>query len=150
MSENRRSGATGGTRARARYLVAALVLVAGGAFAWWQWGGRGNTVTVTVPALSPLAKTGERAFAADCARCHGVNGAGTDRGPPLIHDLYNPGHHPDAAFVRAVRYGVRQHHWPYGNMPPRPEVSDAELAAIIRYVRELQRANGIHYKPHIM
>jgi cytochrome c551/c552 len=35
-------------------------------------------------------------------------------------------------------------------MPPQPQVSDEELAAIIRYVRELQTANGIFYRPHRM
>lgn len=33
-------------------------------------------------------------------------------------------------------------------MPPQPNVTRDELAAIVRYVRELQRANGITWKPH--
>ena len=63
---------------------------------------------------------------------------------------YRPGHHGDAAFAMAVRNGVRQHHWRFGNMPPQPQVSDRELKAIVRYVREMQIANGIRYKPHRM
>ena len=48
------------------------------------------------------------------------------------------------AFVLAARNGVRAHHWPFGNMPPVEQpLTDGELAAIIAYVRELQRANGI-------
>jgi hypothetical protein len=35
-------------------------------------------------------------------------------------------------------------------MPPQPQVSDDQLAAIVRYVRELQEANGILYRQHIM
>lgn len=70
-------------------------------------------------------------------------GAGTEQGPPLVHRIYEPGHHADAAFHMAVRAGVRQHHWRFGNMPPQPQVSEAELRTIIRYVREVQRANGI-------
>jgi hypothetical protein len=35
-------------------------------------------------------------------------------------------------------------------MPPLPQVSDEEVAAIVRYVRELQEANGIFYRPHDM
>ena len=47
------------------------------------------------------------------------------------------------AFVMAARNGVRAHHWPFGNMAAVPEVTDAELAGIIRFVREVQVANGI-------
>jgi mono/diheme cytochrome c family protein len=107
-------------------------------------------VRVTVPDLSPLALKGGEAFAANCATCHGVNAAGTKQGPPLVHDIYNPGHHADEAFVFAARYGVRRHHWPYGDMPAQPQVSEADLTTIIQYVRELQVANGITYRPHNM
>jgi len=46
--------------------------------------------------------------------------------------------------VLAARNGVRAHHWPFGNMPPvEQRLTDGELGAIVAYVRELQRANGI-------
>jgi mono/diheme cytochrome c family protein len=96
------------------------------------------------------AEAGKAAFDANCSSCHGANGAGTDKGPPLIHDIYNPGHHADAAFVLAARKGVRRHHWPFGDMPPQPQVTDSQISAIIQYVRELQAANGISYRPHRM
>ena len=35
-------------------------------------------------------------------------------------------------------------------MPPQPQVSDEDIAAIVRYIRELQEANGIRYRPHRM
>jgi hypothetical protein len=35
-------------------------------------------------------------------------------------------------------------------MPAQPQVSDSQMTAIIRYVRELQRANGIIYRRHRM
>lgn len=108
------------------------------------------TVNVKVPELSTAAKTGAVAFEKNCQSCHGVDAAGTKIGPPLIHDIYNPGHHGDGAFVAAARRGVKQHHWPYGNMPAQPQVTNADIAAIIRYVREVQRANGIFYKQHRM
>lgn len=100
--------------------------------------------------LSPLASGGKVLFEANCAKCHGQQGMGTDHGPPFINDIYNPGHHPDEAFLFAARNGVRSHHWPYGNMPPVEGVSDDDVRAIVRYVRELQEANGIFYKPHVM
>ncbi len=101
------------------------------------------TVEVTVPQLSEAANAGKGPFTENCATCHGPNAGGTKKGPPLIHRLYEPSHHPDTAFRRAAKNGVQAHHWGFGNMP-RVDVSDDELANIVVYVRELQRANGIH------
>tara|TARA_R110002020_G_scaffold194317_5_gene395038 strand:- start:3398 stop:3817 length:420 start_codon:yes stop_codon:yes gene_type:complete len=101
-------------------------------------------VSVTVPALSQTAQAGKAAFDARCAECHGANAAGQDGiAPPLVHKIYEPGHHGDASFLLAARNGVRAHHWPFGDMPPVEEISDAEIATIVTYVRELQAANGI-------
>jgi len=109
-----------------------------------------RVVAVSVPPLSGLASTGKAAFEDSCAACHGTNAAGTENGPPLVHDIYNPGHHPDESFYLAVKRGTRQHHWSFGNMPPQDLVTDDELLAIVAYVRELQQANGILYRPHRM
>ena len=129
------------------------VFIGGLGFAFFGIFGGSNkavSIDVQVPELSALAMQGREAFDANCAKCHGKNAAGSGNGPPLVHNLYNPGHHSDAAIVSAARRGVRQHHWPYGNMKPLPQVTDAELAAIIKYIRELQAANGIVTKPHNM
>lgn len=109
------------------------------------------TVNVVVPAeFSKLAADGRILFDGTCAACHGRNAAGTDRGPPLVHDLYNPGHHGDDSFVFAAQMGVRSHHWPYGDMPPQPHITEPQARAIARYVRELQAVNGIVTRPHRM
>lgn len=108
------------------------------------------SVDVRVPKLSAIAVQGKQAFDANCAQCHGKNGSGTNQGPPLIHNIYNPGHHADQSFFLAVKRGVRRHHWPYGNMPPQPHVTQDQVAAIVKYIREIQVANGITYKPHRM
>ncbi|GMQ96186.1 MAG: hypothetical protein BMS9Abin14_703 [Gammaproteobacteria bacterium] len=132
-------------------LVLALPVIA--AAVAWQLGWLGDRLavdSVRVPELSRAAVAGQKAFDKNCARCHGARASGTGKGPPLIHDFYNPGHHPDSAFFAAAKSGVRQHHWQFGNMPARPEVSNSQMAAIIRYVRELQRANGITYRKHRM
>jgi len=102
-------------------------------------------VEVTVPALSGEASAGEALFNANCASCHGKNAAGQDGvAPPLVHVIYEPNHHGDAAFHIAAQRGVRAHHWPFGDMPPVEGVSDGEVDKIVAYVRTLQRANGIH------
>jgi mono/diheme cytochrome c family protein len=87
---------------------------------------------------------GERLFARSCAGCHGERAAGTAQGPPLAHRIYQPGHHADAAFVLAVRNGVRAHHWRFGDMPPVPGIGADDVAAIVGYVRWLQREAGIY------
>ncbi|HRY01632.1 MAG: cytochrome c [Hyphomicrobiales bacterium] len=110
----------------------------------------GIPVAVKLPQLSAQAEAGKKAFASNCAQCHGANGAGTDKGPPLIHDIYNPGHHADEAFFMAAKFGVRQHHWRFGDMPPLPQASQDDIAKIVRYIRELQVANGITYRQHRM
>ena len=89
-------------------------------------------------------QTGEAKFAAHCAACHGTGAVGTKQGPPLVHKIYEPNHHADAAFQRAVEQGVRAHHWEFGNMPKIDGVTATEVDHIIRYVRWLQREAGIY------
>jgi len=101
---------------------------------------------VRVPAaFSADAQIGKRIFEAKCAVCHGTNAAGQNGiAPPFINDIYRPGHHGDGAFVSAARNGVQAHHWNFGNMPPIEGLTDADVRYVARYVRELQRENGIN------
>lgn len=143
-----------------RYALIAVVLAALLGFGfWWSGGGDVDTqaaatgsdgagptmVNVVVPeTLSANARIGRTAFEAKCAACHGVNAAGQDGvAPPLVHKIYEPSHHGDAAFLLAAKNGVRAHHWRFGNMPPVEGVTDGDVKMIVAYVRELQRANGI-------
>lgn len=104
-----------------------------------------GAISVDVPSsLSVPAKAGKKLFDENCAACHGVNAAGTESGPPLVHFVYEPGHHGDASFYNAVQNGVRAHHWRYGDMAAVDGVTDPQIADIIAYVREAQRANGIN------
>ena len=144
------------TRQRKRMAaMASITAVALGLMALAIWsrtatGSQGDAVPVRRAALSPEAAAGEISFNLNCAECHGENAAGTAQGPPLIHDIYNPGHHSDESFYLAAATGVRQHHWSFGDMPAQPQVSREEAARIIRYIRELQEANGIVYRAHGM
>ena len=103
-------------------------------------------VEVVLPeTLSTNAQVGKLAYEAKCAVCHGANAAGQDGvAPPLVHKIYEPSHHGDAAFLLAAKNGVRAHHWRFGNMPPVEGVTDGDVKMIVAYVRELQRANGIN------
>ncbi len=88
-------------------------------------------------------REGNKQFEAFCARCHGRAGVGTHAGPPLVHKIYEPSHHADATFMRAAAQGVRAHHWRFGDMPTVAEATPGDVAAIILYVRWLQREAGI-------
>ena len=102
-------------------------------------------VSVIVPeTLSAPARRGREIFDANCAACHGKDAAGQNGiAPPLVHVIYEPGHHGDESFHRAVALGSPAHHWRFGDMPPVEGLSRRDVAKIITYVRELQRANGI-------
>ena len=101
---------------------------------------------VRLPAeLSSNAVVGKRAFDAKCASCHGENAAGQNGvAPPLVYKIYEPSHHSDESFQIAAQRGVRAHHWKFGNMPPVPGLTRADVQYITVYVRELQRENGIN------
>lgn len=95
------------------------------------------------PGFMADAGVGEELFAANCARCHGRAARGTLQGPPLVHRIYRPGHHADLTFHMAVKNGVRQHHWQFGDMPPVRDVGPEAVGHITYYVRREQRAAGI-------
>ena len=135
-----------------KYAVVGVLLAGVGLVAWRNLGSSDDTSRaqeiVAPQQLSAAASLGKKSFDDNCAQCHGVNLGGTEKGPPLVHDYYNPGHHADGAFYIAVRNGVKQHHWRFGNMPAQPQVTEDQTRMIISYVREVQEANGITYKPH--
>ncbi len=84
-------------------------------------------------------------FETKCAACHGVNAVGQNGvAPPLIHKIYEPSHHGDESFQRAVAQGVRGHHWSFGDMPPVDGLTRADVAMIVAYICTVQVANGIH------
>ncbi len=106
--------------------------------------GEDSRTSPSQAALSPEQKRGESLFAANCASCHGQKGRGTEQGPPLIHRIYEPSHHADFSFYRAVANGVKAHHWDFGDMPPISGVSPEEVGQIIAYIRWEQRRAGIN------
>jgi mono/diheme cytochrome c family protein len=103
-------------------------------------------VAVRLPAaFTEQEQMGQRAYEVFCAECHGPSAQGRQGiAPPLVHKIYEPGHHGDGAFVVAVQNGVRAHHWRFGDMPRVAGVTRAEVLDIVAYVRTLQRENGIN------
>ncbi len=90
------------------------------------------------------AEQGRDLYVAHCAACHGRFLKGSRTGPPLLHKVYEPGHHSNLAFYRAVKDGTKAHHWQFGDMPAQPQVSPTDAAHIIAYVRDRQQRAGIH------
>lgn len=86
---------------------------------------------------------GREIFSENCAVCHADTLLGTEKGPPLISNLYVSNHHSDRQFRVAVSEGVKQHHWYFGDMPPIPSLSDDEVDDVIFYVRSILKENGI-------
>jgi len=94
-----------------------------------------------------LVAAGEPLYQASCAECHGADLRGTAIGPSHLSIVYEPNHHGDAAFALAISNGVRQHHWPFGDMAPVPGLSERDVEAVIAFVREQQRINGFEPYP---
>ncbi len=114
---------------KAAVLMALLVLIAAGT----GYAAGGPT----------LASMGEELFGSKCVKCHGVKGAGTGAGPPLVHKVYEPNHHSDWSFRRAMSMGVRAHHWRFGDMEKVTGLTDEQVELIIKYIREIQQDAGI-------
>lgn len=102
-------------------------------------------MTLPMPDSIPqLYQSGEALFNESCVTCHGPHASGTDQGPPLVHIYYEPNHHADFAFMRAVQQGVRAHHWNFGDMPPVAGRTPEDVVEITAYIRFLQREAGIY------
>ena len=93
--------------------------------------------------LMPNPARGKSLFATNCSVCHGADLKGSDKGPPMLHKVYEPSHHSDAAFQLAVKNGTRAHHWQFGDMPPVPGMTPDDVAHITAFIRMEQRKVGI-------
>jgi len=134
-------GVSGGPGHRARGRAIVLAALVG---PWGSAGCAGDAPPPPVTAPTPAEHVaGEQLFGARCGACHGLRGGGSAQGPPLVHRVYEPSHHADAAFLRAVQVGVRAHHWRFGDMRPVPGLTLDDVDRIVGYVRWLQREAGI-------
>ncbi len=99
----------------------------------------GGSEEPPAPGSAEELALGEEVFGRRCETCHGPGAAGGLAGPPLIHEIYSPDHHPDSSIRAAVARGVQPHHWEFAAMPPIPDLSDADVDAVIAYIRDVQR-----------
>ena len=94
-----------------------------------------------------LLVAGEQLYQTSCAACHGVDLRGTTAGPSQLSIVYEPAHHPDESYRRAITEGVAAHHWDFGDMAPIPGLTDEQVTAIIAYVRSVQEREGFEPYP---
>jgi len=97
------------------------------------------------PLLSTLAWEGSALYRRRCGSYHGKTTGGTVNGPPLV--LYDPEHFGDEAFYTAIREGVKQQRWKFGDMPPVTGLTESQVRKIIAYVRETQIADERRQRP---
>lgn len=98
------------------------------------------------PALLPAADaaaevhSGFAQFQKHCLACHRLNGAGDSQFGPDLNLPYNPTEYFAGDFLtRYIREPQTLRRWPQGRMPGFAEaaLSDAELAALIDYLRHM-------------
>ena len=128
------------------YILAGVVVAIAGSIFFRQHMAPDTRISldINLPEFTPAQTSGQALFDANCKVCHGKYAAGSNMGPTLIHKIYQPGHHSDGSFYLAAKNGTRQHHWQFGSMPPIQTVTPKDAAHIVKYVRAIQRANGIN------
>ena len=90
----------------------------------------------------PQPQRGAELYADNCASCHGADLRGTDKGPSHLSIVYEPNHHSDDSFRRAIANGAPQHHWNFGDMEPIQGLNPDDVDAIITFVRAEQERRG--------
>lgn len=117
------------------------------AAALWAWGRSAQLVVARAPALEAdslarvasadafaWAALGAHVYRANCQNCHGAQGTGRDVYPPvrgMEAHLAAPGGRD--YLVDLTLYGLRSGLHP-APMPPMPELSDAQIAAVTNHV----------------
>lgn len=117
--------------------VFVLVLLSGTVMA------QGMQIPKPSDGLMPNPARGKTLYGTNCASCHGADLKGSDKGPPMLHKVYEPSHHGDVAFQLAARNGVRAHHFKFGDMQAVPAVTPDDVAHITAFIRMEQRKVGI-------
>ena len=118
-------------------VIAGLVVVGLGvnALVWFAPGREQEVSTVQELPSYPVEQVmqGRELYAANCATCHGANGAGYAQAgvpAPALNGTMHAWHHPDAQIAGFIRNGVRQ-------MPAvGADWTDEEIDAVLSYVKQ--------------
>ncbi|TMA38159.1 MAG: cytochrome c [Deltaproteobacteria bacterium] len=94
-------------------------------------------VVPTGIARSAPAWQGFELFRGECIACHAINGEGGDVGPDLNVPRSIVEYRPVAQIKAYIRNPTT---FRYGKMPAHPDLSDADLDALIAYFRAMSRA----------
>lgn len=106
---------------------------------WLDLGGIERSTFLPDSNYKPSIPQGEGGYQSNCMKCHGKKLLGTTKGPSLLDDVYKPSHHADLSFYFAVKNGVRQHHWKFGDMPTIAGLTPQRVSDIISYIRWMQK-----------
>ena len=90
-----------------------------------------NAVLTVAWAQSP---DGRMTFQSLCSGCHGVDGNGGEHAPSILPSLAT---NNDEGITRIIRDGV-----PRKGMPAFKQLPEADLRALVAYMRTLQRRRG--------
>ncbi len=102
--------------------------------------GHGPMPKARIPfVMSGDARAGSKIYNSECAVCHGRLLEGTHKGPSML--AYESAFHPDPDFVAAIKSGVKQHHWSFGDMQPIKSLTDDDIRRVIIYIRKVQAYN---------
>jgi cytochrome c oxidase cbb3-type subunit 3 len=85
---------------------------------------------VSVQAQKSDAGPGAQRFMEYCAGCHGADGRGGDKAPSLVAPSITA-KRSDSELFRIVHDGTR------GGMPPFAQIGEANISAVLQYVRRL-------------
>src|SRR5687767_559429 len=88
-------------------------------------------------ATSATAQTsdpGRLVYASRCAGCHGSTGGGGELGPSIVTRVPS---RTDEELTSVIRQGL-----PTAGMPASPNLTDAELGDLIRFLRTLRPRQG--------
>ena len=90
---------------------------------------------------------GEAIYQANCSACHGDDLRGASTGPSLLYDIYGPDELADEEIAAAIREGVEEQRWDFGDMPANGALGDSQIDQIIDHIRTVQSTEGLDPTP---
>jgi len=88
--------------------------------------------STTPPGVNADSSAAQRAFAANCAGCHGLDGKGAERAPDIVKRP-NVRKFSDSQLLQILQKGV-----PQTSMPAFSHLGDDVLRSLVAYLRNLQ------------